>query len=40
MPPMFFGGTMAHPLGTDELGRDVLSRLIESIRVSLVIAFA
>ena len=29
----------AHPLGTDELGRDVLSRLIVSIRVSLLIAF-
>lgn len=28
-----------HLLGTDELGRDVLSRLIQSIRVSLVIAF-
>src|SRR5205814_8698583 len=28
-----------HLLGTDELGRDVLSRLIVSIRVSLVIAF-
>ena len=31
--------TWAHPLGTDELGRDVLSRLIESIRISLLIAF-
>ncbi|MFY0648904.1 ABC transporter permease [Sulfitobacter geojensis] len=28
-----------HLLGTDELGRDVLSRLMQSIRVSLVIAF-
>lgn len=32
-------GTLNHLLGTDELGRDVLSRLIQSIRVSLVIAF-
>lgn len=32
-------GTLNHWLGTDELGRDVLSRLIQSIRVSLVIAF-
>ncbi len=32
-------GTAGHLLGTDELGRDVLSRLLQSIRVSLVIAF-
>ncbi|MEZ0167609.1 ABC transporter permease [Microvirga sp. TS319] len=31
--------TRGHWLGTDELGRDVLSRLLQSIRVSLVIAF-
>lgn len=31
-------GTPGHWLGTDELGRDVLSRLIQSMRVSLVIA--
>lgn len=37
--PVFMGGTWAHPLGTDELGRDVLSRLIASIRMSLLIAF-
>jgi peptide/nickel transport system permease protein len=38
-PPIGFGGTWLHPLGTDELGRDVLSRLIYSIRTSLLIAF-
>ncbi len=32
-------GNPAHFLGTDELGRDVLSRLIQSIRVSFTIAF-
>jgi peptide/nickel transport system permease protein len=32
-------GNPLHLLGTDELGRDVLSRLIVSIRVSLLIAF-
>ena len=34
-----FGGNWRHALGTDEPGRDVLSRLIFSIRISLLIAF-
>jgi peptide/nickel transport system permease protein len=38
-PPVGFGGSWLHPLGTDELGRDVLARLIYSIRTSLLIAF-
>ncbi|MFC7738962.1 ABC transporter permease [Roseomonas sp. GCM10028921] len=38
-PPIGMGGEWLHPLGTDELGRDVLSRLIQSIRMSLLIAF-
>jgi len=38
-PPIFLGGMESHPLGTDELGRDVLSRLLYSIRMSLLIAF-
>jgi peptide/nickel transport system permease protein len=39
LPPAPFGGHWAHLLGSDELGRDVLSRLILSIRMSLLIAF-
>ncbi|MFT8242555.1 ABC transporter permease [Roseomonas sp. BN140053] len=39
VPPVGLGGDWLHPLGTDELGRDVLSRLIASIRMSLLIAF-
>lgn len=35
-PPMWLdGGDSAHPLGTDTLGRDVLSRLLYGARVSL-----
>ncbi|HXJ81778.1 MAG TPA: ABC transporter permease, partial [Candidatus Methylomirabilis sp.] len=33
------GGALAHPLGTDTLGRDVLSRLIHGARVSLIVGF-
>ena len=38
-PPIGFGGVWAHALGTDQLGRDVLSRLLVSIQMSLRIAF-
>lgn len=38
--PMWMeGGSIAHILGTDDLGRDVMSRLIFSIRMSLLVAF-
>ena len=39
-PPVGIGGTLAHPLGTDQLGRDVLSRLIHSVQMSLAVALA
>jgi peptide/nickel transport system permease protein len=37
-PPAFAGGTTAHVLGTDKLGRDVLSRIIFGARVSLSVS--
>jgi peptide/nickel transport system permease protein len=39
-PPIFFGGNLDHALGTDDLGRDVLARLIASLQTSLSIALA
>jgi peptide/nickel transport system permease protein len=39
-PPMLFGGSGQHVLGTDVLGRDVLARLIYGTRVSLTVAAA
>lgn len=35
---MLQGPTLAHPLGTDELGRDVLSRTIFASRISVKVA--
>lgn len=41
MPPAWLdGGQWTHPLGTDNLGRDVLSRVIYGSRVSLLIGAA
>ncbi len=38
-PAWMQGGNWKHVFGTDDLGRDVLSRLIFSIRMSLLVAF-
>ena len=39
-PPVFSeGGTWDYPLGTDRLGRDVLSRIIFGARVSVTVGF-
>lgn len=41
MPPAFMtGGSAAYPLGTDHLGRDILSRLIYGARVSLLVGLS
>lgn len=39
-PPIFLGGDWAYPLGTDNLGRDQLSRLFFGIRSSIAVALA
>ena len=39
-PPIFMGGTSDHLLGADELGRDLLSRLIYATRMSIFVAIA
>ena len=43
IPPVWFDSAKAtweHPLGTDQLGRDYLSRLLWGARISLLIGFA
>lgn len=37
VPPLWLGGTEAHFLGTDQLGRDYLARLLYGARISLFI---
>ena len=37
-PPVFFGGTWEYPLGTDRIGRDILSRIMHGAKVSLSIS--
>jgi peptide/nickel transport system permease protein len=36
-PPVGWGGTWEHALGTDQLGRDLLARIIAGARVSLLV---
>jgi len=38
--PLLAGGSLDHPLGTDNLGRDLLDRIILAARASLLIAVA
>ncbi len=37
VPPEWLGGTPLHPFGTDQLGRDYLSRLLYGARISMLI---
>ena len=37
LPPVGFGGDWSHPLGTDQLGRDLLARVVSAARLSLFI---
>lgn len=37
VPPVWAGGSWNHPLGTDDIGRDILSRLIHGARLSMII---
>src|SRR5690606_30965627 len=39
-PPASRGGDPEYPLGTDHLGRDMLSRLLHGSRVALAVGFA
>ncbi|MBX3140371.1 MAG: ABC transporter permease [Trueperaceae bacterium] len=40
LPPVLLGGTLEHPLGTDPLGRDLLSRIIYGSRISILLGLA
>jgi peptide/nickel transport system permease protein len=39
-PPVFFGGSWDYPLGTDTLGRDVLSRMMHGARISFFVSLS
>lgn len=38
--PAFAGGSLDHLMGTDQLGRDILSRIIYGSRVTILVAFS
>ncbi len=41
LPPAWHeGGSLVHPLGADNLGRDILARILYGSRVSLIIGFS
>ncbi len=40
VPVWMEGGSWTHPLGTDQLGRDYLARLVYGARISMVIGIA
>ncbi|MBW8868204.1 MAG: ABC transporter permease, partial [Acidobacteria bacterium] len=40
LPLRLQGPTLAHPLGLDELGRDILARLVVGARISLLVGLA
>ncbi len=40
LPSRLEGPTLDHPLGADQLGRDVLSRIIQGAQVSMIVGFA
>ncbi|MDR3464392.1 MAG: ABC transporter permease [Xanthobacteraceae bacterium] len=40
LPPAFAGGSWAYPLGTDQLGRDMLSRSLVGLQISFLLALA
>lgn len=39
-PPLWLGGTLDHPFGTDQVGRDILARLVYGARITVLIAIS